>query len=175
MLDVVKHNMKKIYLGLLFVAVLGLVVPTLVIANEPETNNQAAEDDLLELVNEAEDEQIQSTNPTTTSTGKGLKAIGKWGHGKDEEADGFFGARITRKGRFAVFKGVYNLTGEEERNQIVGIMKKGYFNGKIITNEGSVKLTGLYKVDKENRLLKMQWMSPGHAGWAIARVSCVEE
>ena len=54
-------------------------------------------------------------------------------------------------------------------------MKKGYFNGKIIKEDGSeTKFTSLYTIDRGNQLLKMQWMVPHHAGWAIAHVQIVE-
>ena len=44
----------------------------------------------------------------------------------------------------------------DEKQQHVGIMKKGYFNGKIIKEDGTKKnLTGLYKIDRENQLLKI--------------------
>lgn len=171
----VKHNMKKIYLGLLLVAILGLIIPTYVIATEQETEKKETNEPVSKWVDETENQQIESMNPSTsTGSGKGLRLIGKWGHGKDEEADGYVAARITRRGRVGLFRGFYNLTDEDEKTQIVGIMKKGYFNGKIITDEGSVKLTGLYKVDRDEHLLKMQWMSPGHAGWAVGRLSVID-
>lgn len=159
---------------MVFVAILALVIPTLVFAAEPEADETQNNDSLFSEV-EQENKNDSIVECLSEKTGKGLKVIGKWGHGKDEDSDGFFAARITRKGRVGLLKGVYNLTDEEEKTRILGIMKKGYFNGKIITAEGEVKLTGLYKVDKENHLLRMQWMSPGHAGWAIGRLSILEQ
>lgn len=160
--------MKKIYLGLVIAALIGLIVPPLVFAAEIDADDgrrDPIEDEFTSNIDD-EDENVdqQSSNQQC------VRIVGKWGHGKDEEADGFFAAKITRKQRVAVFTGMYNSSGEDDRNQIVGIMKKGYFNGKIITDQQEYKITGLYKIDKENKLLKMQWMTPGHAGWAVARL-----
>ena len=53
-------------------------------------------------------------------------------------------------------------------------MKKGYFNGKIFSYDGETKITGLYKIDRENQLLKLQWMIPFQGGWAVGRISLPE-
>ncbi len=169
----VKIMMKKRYLGMLFVALLALVIPTLVIASEPEEDKKQNNDAFFPESDE-EKENDQVIESLSENDGKGLRVIGKWGHGKDEDPDGYFAARITQRGRVGLLKGVYNLTGEEEKTRIIGIMKKGYFNGRIITDDGEVKLTGFYRVDKEQHLLKMQWMTPGHAGWAVGRLSVFE-
>jgi hypothetical protein len=49
-------------------------------------------------------------------------------------------------------------------------MKNGYFNGKIIRDEGEQKITGLYSIDRENKVFKLQWMVSGNVGWAVGRV-----
>jgi len=167
----VKIMMKKRYLGMVFVAILALVIPTLVIATELKADEKQNNDAFF---SEDEEENDQVMENLSVNTGKGLKVIGRWSHGKDEDSDGYFAARITQRGRVGLLKGVYNLTGEEEKTRIVGIMKKGYFNGRIITDDGEVKLIGFYRVDKEQHLLKMQWMTPGHAGWAVGRLSVFE-
>lgn len=99
-----------------------------------------------------------------------VKIRGIWGHSGDNESDGYFGGRITRRERVGVFKGVYNTTGSDNRTQFVFLMKKGYLNGKIITDEGEYSITGLYKVDKEKNLLKLRWMTAHAEGWAVARI-----
>ena len=99
----------------------------------------------------------------------GLRGI--WGHAGDNESDGYFGARITRRNRVGVFNGLYNTTGNESKTRIVGIMRHGYFNGKIITEDGGkCPVTGLYKINRENQVFKLRWMTPHGTGWAVARI-----
>ena len=169
-----KNNMKKMYLIMFLVASVALLAPTLVFATEsnPEADD---EDEISSVIDEQTAYSLDTVDDTFDCSQGYLKIRGKWGQGKEKDADGFFGGRITRKGRVYVFKGVYNKTGEDERTRIVGFMKKGYFNGKIITDEGEHKITGLYTIDKENKLLKLQWMIPGHAGWAVGRISVPSE
>ena len=107
---------------------------------------------------------------------KYVKIRGVWGLSGDNESDGYFGARIVRRGRFAIFKGLYNKTGNESSGKVFGIMKKGYFNGRVVNPDGeSCKITGLYHVDKEEDLLKMRWMTPLSSGWAIGKIIHPEE
>ena len=133
-----------------------------------------------EYISEDETTDLPDFSDSDECSKKYLKIRGKWGNGKDREFDGYWGGRITLRTnqngiRVGVFKGLFNKTGDDEKQQLVGIMKKGYFNGKIIKEDGSeTKLTGLYKIDRENKLLKMQWMVPHNAGWAIARIQIVE-
>jgi len=101
---------------------------------------------------------------------KYVKLRGMWGLAGDNESDGYFGGQITRRDRFAVFRGLYNKTDNETHGKIFGIMKKGYFNGGIVTPTGEkCRITGLYKIDKENKTLKMRWITPHNAGWAVAK------
>lgn len=107
---------------------------------------------------------------------KYVKIRGIWGLSGDNESDGYFGGRIVRRGRFAVLKGLYNKTDNESFGKVFGIMKKGYFNGRVVNPEGeSCKITGLYHVDKENEILKMRWMTPRLNGWAVGKIILSEE
>lgn len=102
---------------------------------------------------------------------KYVKIRGTWGISGENESDGYFGARIARRGRFAIFKGLYNKTDNETYGKVFGIMKKGYFNGRVVNPAGeSCKITGLYHVDKENNILKMRWMTPHSGGWAVGKI-----
>lgn len=113
---------------------------------------------------------------TADAPQKYVKVIGIWGYTGDNESDGYFGGRITRKGRFGVLRGLYNVTGNESKGKIVGIMKRGYFNGRLTTSNGSkCHITGLYKIDKENHLLKLRWMTPHKSGWAIAKITIPDQ
>ncbi len=96
---------------------------------------------------------------------------GLWGHAGDNKSDGYFGGYIERTGRFGVFKGLYNLTGNESKTRIYGIMKHGYFNGRIINDDGTkCHVVGLYKVDEEEQLLKLRWMTRLGNGWGVGKI-----
>jgi hypothetical protein len=183
-------NMKKIYMLLLCIAACAAMVPTLVLAEGiiEENNADGSYDESLLYDTSSEKDEIEeylneNTDVAAASSDapdqRYLKLRGKWGFGKDKEFDGYFGGRITLRStesghRVGVFRGLYNKTGCDEKYSIVGIMKKGYFNGKVTTAEGVCKCTALYTIDKENHLLKMQWMIPHQAGWAIARIQIEE-
>ena len=100
-----------------------------------------------------------------------VRIKGIWGYMDDRTPDGYFGGKITKKGRFAIFHGVCNETGSENRIPIVGIMKRGYFNGKITTDDRSYRVMGLYKIDMEKHILKLKWMTAYSNGWAVARIN----
>ena len=107
---------------------------------------------------------------------KYAKLKGIWGLAGDNESDGYFGGRLIRRGRSAVFKGVYNKTDNESWGKVFGIMKHGFFNGKVVNPDGrSCRITGLYLIDKENMAFKMRWMTPHSSGWAVARILTGEE
>jgi len=92
---------------------------------------------------------------------------GMWGFEGEEETSGYAGGVVYRKGRVGVFRGLWNKTGDDENGRIVGIIKHGYFNGRVITPEGNAShIIGLYSINKEEQILKMRWMTPGANGWA---------
>ena len=102
---------------------------------------------------------------------KVAKLRGIWGFAGDNESDGYFAGRLVRRNRVGVFKGVYNKTDNESQGKIFGIMKKGYFNGAIITPNGErIRITGLYKIDVEDKTFKLRWMASYAAGWAAAKI-----
>ncbi len=104
------------------------------------------------------------------------KVRGIWGLAGDNESDGYFGGKIVRRGRVAVFKGLYNKTDNETFGKVVGIFKRGYFLGKVVNPEGeSCRITGLYKVDKEEKIFKIRWMTPHLSGWAAGKIIPVED
>ena len=177
-------NMKKIYMLLLLVAAFAVMISTLVLAEEIIEENNVT-DFYDEYSEEYKIESPLNENLEVAAVSSDihdqrcLKVRGKWGFGKDPDFDGYFGGRITiritKSGhRVGIFKGLYNKTDDDEQYAIVGIMKKGYFNGKITTTDGECKFTALYTVDRENHLLKMQWMIPRQAGWAMARIEIKE-
>jgi len=154
--------------------VTALVIPMLVMATT--NHDDAPEDDLLNLFEEQIDSDVLVdglNEQIEEGKANDITVMGKWGYGREQTADGFFAAKLFRRGRVGVFKGVYNVSGEDERTPIVLLLKKGYIVGKIITDSGPVKVTGLYSIDREQELLKMQWMTPGKAGWAVGKISII--
>ena len=179
------------------VAICAAAIPTLVLAEDALNQETVAEKTVNEFLDITPIENVESdvfsleslldeNEPennglfTKTQGKRYVKVRGLWGVGKDNESDGYWGGRLTMRhgpngGRVGVFKGVYNTTDSDEMIRFGGILKKGYFNGKIKDENGSSsKISGLYKFDREKNLLKMQWMVPHHGGWAVARLSAPE-
>ena len=99
------------------------------------------------------------------------KLRGIWGLAGDNELDGYFGGRLIKNPRVIVFQGVYNKTDNKSYGKVIGIMKHGYFNGRLITLSGKkCRIVGLYQLDQENKTLKLRWLTPYKAGWAIAKI-----
>ena len=116
---------------------------------------------------------INDETPTADMAPKKYVTLrGIWGHAGDNESDGYFAARISKKSRRGMFRGVYNTTDNETKGKIFGVMRNGYFHGKIITPEGNkYRITGLYNINRENKTFKMRWMTPGGSGWAVAKIA----
>ena len=123
-------------------------------------------------VEQLDEKQLYDTDePPENDPQKKVVLRGIWGHSGYNESDGYFGAEITRRNRVGVFKGLYNTTGNESKTRILGIMRHGYFNGKIITEDGGkCPITCLYRINRENQLFKLRWMTPHGNGWAVARI-----
>ena len=98
---------------------------------------------------------------------------GIWGDLGDNETKGYTRGIIGRRGRVGFLKGVYNTTdGNGSFGRVYGILKHGYFNGKVITPEGNkIPITGFYRVNREKHVLHLQWMTPNRVGWAHLRYS----
>ena len=162
--------MKKKHILFAIISVFAIWASTLVFA-APVDNEEKSVDNLEETTYGIIEEKLKSSASTTDVTiPESVRIKGVWGYMDDREPDGYFGGKITRKGRFAVFHGLYNETGSEERMHIVGIMKKGYFNGRITTDDGSYRVTGLYRIDMEKHIVKLKWMTARKQGWAIGRI-----
>ena len=169
--------MKKIYGMLVIAGMLLATVPFLAMADPIDECPIAGVDPDAVAIEEEFFQQIEKRPldaddeaPTTDCQPDYVKIRGIWGHSGDNEPDGYFGGRITRRERVGVFKGVYNTTGSDNKTRFALLMKKGYFNGKIITDEGKYSITGLYKIDQEKNLLKLRWMTAHAEGWAVARM-----
>jgi len=164
--------MKKIY-GILAATLLLLVMVPIAVTAEPNVVSK----EVLKQEKPSYEYQYQyqlydsaAGLSEDESSGK-IKVRGIWGHAGDNKSDGYFGGYLTRRGRFGVLKGLYNLTGNETKTRIFGVMKHGYFNGKIIKDDGTkCHVIGLYKVDKEERLLKLRWMTRLGNGWSVGKI-----
>jgi len=179
--------MKKIYTIVLMIATLAVLIPTLVFADETIIDNEdtyiQSDGNINEIIDIEENNELHDgiTSSITKNNliGKQFQIRGKWGKARNEEIDGYFGGILTIKSThnnrlYGIFNGKYNKTDENNNGELIGIMKNGYFNGKIISSDGEIKVTGLYRIDRENQLLKMQWMVPFHAGWAVGRINILD-
>ncbi|RLF53388.1 MAG: hypothetical protein DRN24_01040 [Thermoplasmata archaeon] len=102
---------------------------------------------------------------------KSILLKGIWGYAGDNESDGYLIGKIIRNHRAGVFRGFYNTTNNETRGRIFGVMKHGYFNGRVVTPDGeNCRIVGIYKINKEDRSFKLRWMTPHKTGWAIAKI-----
>jgi hypothetical protein len=153
------------------IVIIALILPMLVVATT-NADDRVKDDIINNLDNQARsDFLLTDLNETPKEKGTdGITLIGKWGHGRDKDSDGFFAAKIFRKGNVGVLKGVFNESGEDERTPFVCFMKKGYLVGNIVLDSHRVKITGLYRLDAEKEIVRMQWMTQGKAGWAVGRI-----
>jgi hypothetical protein len=96
---------------------------------------------------------------------------GIWGDLDDNETKGYTRGIIGKRGRAGFLRGVYNTTdGNGSFGRVYGILKYGYFNGKVITPNGNkIPITGFYRVNREKHVLHLQWMTPNRVGWAHLR------
>lgn len=162
--------MKKIY-GILAATLLLLTMVPIAVTAEPNVVSK----EVMKQEKPAYEYQYKlydlGAGPSDDESSVKIKVRGLWGHAGDNESDGYFGGYLTRRGRFGVFKGLFNLTGNESKTRIFGIMRHGYFNGKIINDDGSkYHVVGLYKVDKEDQLLKLRWMTRLGNGWGVGKI-----
>ena len=164
--------MKKIYGILVAAGILLAMIPVSAMAYSDTEFVPYATAQENTYVEQLDEQQLYAADePLDDGPQEKVVLRGIWGHAGDNESDGYFGARITRRNRVGVFNGLYNTTGNESKTRIVGMMRHGYFNGKIITEDsGKCPVTGLYKISRENQLFKLRWMTPHGTGWAVARI-----
>lgn len=96
---------------------------------------------------------------------------GIWGYTGENESNGYFAGRIVKNPRISIFRGVFNISDNGSKGKIIGIMKAGYFNGRVIMENGTRhRLTGLYDINMEKRTLRIRWMTFHKNGWAVAKI-----
>lgn len=113
-----------------------------------------------------EDEQINITSPSGF-----VKIRGTWGYQESNESIGNFAGRIVKKGNVVHLVGQYRTNDNQTKGKMAGVLIRGYFNGKFTSADGKeYKITGLYKYDKENKTLKIRWMTADYNGWAVGKI-----
>jgi hypothetical protein len=115
--------------------------------------------------------KIDTTLPLSNDTTQ-VKYRGIWGYKESNETCGYLGGILVKRGHVVVLKGQWNNTDNMSKgNIIVGILKRGYFNGRIITqNQTKCCIVGLYRYDAENNLLHLRWMTAQQTGWAHCHI-----
>ena len=88
----------------------------------------------------------------------------------ENETSGYVAGLLSKKGRYGILKGIWNTTDNSSKGKVAGILKKGFFAGKVSYNGSAQRIVGLYKVDKENNSFHMKWMTAGQVGWAHCRI-----
>ena len=107
---------------------------------------------------------------------KRIKFKGIWGFLDENESEGYVGGYLFRRGRVGMLKGLWNRTDNESKGKVYGFLKFGFFNGRVITpTGGKSRITGFYKINKENNTLHIRWMTPRKIGWAHCRLVLPEE
>jgi len=113
--------------------------------------------------------------PTDHPKKRFAEVKGIWGYADENESSGYFAGRIVKNRRVSIFRGVFNTTDNGSKGKIVGIMKLGYFNGRMIMENGAKhRVTGLYDINRENRTLRIRWMTLHENGWAVAKITLPE-
>jgi hypothetical protein len=176
--------MKKRY-GILIMAGLLLAVLSPIALGDPGENGAEVSKDLEnnQMMQASEDPNNDYSygrgNGDTIAFGacseKRLVLRGIWGFQGDNSSDGYLGGHLIRYPRFMVFKGLYNTSNNVEKTRLVGMLRNGYFNGRILVNNNTIcPITGFFRIDREQRLVKLRWMTPHQTGWAVANISLVD-
>jgi len=171
--------MKKICGILIAAGVLLAMVPIATMAYPSVESDQdaIAQDQVALQQNNGVKSQLSDEQQIDINTSSGyVKIHGIWGYAGDNVSDGHFGGRIKKVKNVVHFIGMWNTTCNASKEKIVGVLNRGYFNGNVITPDGSkYRITGLYKVDKEKHLLKLRWMTAGKSGWAVGKIITTDQ
>jgi hypothetical protein len=162
--------MKKIWAIAIIIGMLVMSLNSIVSAESEIEKNSVDENEQLKKIVEVSKEKSKEQMPSLSNKLKKAKFVGVWGYLDDNETDGYVGGILGRKGRFGILKGVWNTTDNLSKGKIVGILKKGFFAGKVSYNGSSQRIAGLYKADYENLVFKIKWMTANKMGWAICQI-----
>lgn len=123
----------------------------------------------IEKTNEVYENSGDDYLPSSDKAPK-VKFRGIWGYAGDNETQGYVGGFLGRRERVGFLKGVWNTTDGSAKGGVAGILKRGFFNGKIVTEDGARRITGLYKIDREKQVLHLRWMTAYKVGWAHCQI-----
>jgi hypothetical protein len=155
--------------------VIDAVEETTVLPDEQENANDESMDDSSRIGDESPENGPGEMNPRSETIDEskkrqGIKFKGIWGFSEDNTTQGYVKGYLRRKSQHGILLGLWNKTGNEECGKIYGKFRLGYFAGRVQNPDGErCHIMGLYKIDKENHLLKMRWMTPHKDGWAVFR------
>jgi len=153
--------------GIIIGVLLFMGASAIVYAKEPLYGNQAIS---ILATNTNKAVKTDTTLPLSNDTPR-VKYRGIWGYEESNETSGYLGGVLVKRERIVVLKGLWNTTDNMTKGHIVGILKRGYFNGQIITqNQTKCRIVGLYRYDAENNLLHLHWMTAQQTGWARCRI-----
>ena len=160
--------MKKQWMtGIIISLLLFVGVGAIVYAQEPLYRNQTVS---MQTINTNKARTTNITLPFSNDTTR-VKFRGIWGYEQLNKTCGYLGGVLVKRERVVVLKGLWNTTDNMTKGKIVGILKRGYFNGRIITqNQTIYRIVGLYRYDSENNLLHLRWMTAQQTGWAHCRI-----
>lgn len=97
-----------------------------------------------------------------------VKFRGIWREGDEK---GKFGGVIIHRGKVNLLRGLWELSNGSKKGKVLGIMRRGYLVGRLIDSNGSKQpLVGLYKINREKKVLMMKWMTPSREGKAVAKI-----
>ncbi|MCX6663984.1 MAG: hypothetical protein NTZ75_07030 [Euryarchaeota archaeon] len=160
--------MKKQWITGIIIGVLLLMgASAIVYAKEPLYGDQAIS---IQATSDNKAVKTDATLPLSNDTPR-IKCKGIWGYEGSNETYGYLGGVLVKRERVVVLKGLWNTTDNMTKGNIVGILKRGYFNGIIITqNQTKCRIVGLYRYNAENNLLHLRWMTAQQTGWAHCRI-----
>ncbi|VVB61237.1 Uncharacterised protein [uncultured archaeon] len=155
--------MKKQWMtGIIISMLLLMGAGAIVYAQEPLYRDQTVS---MQAKNTNKAGTTDTTIPLSNDTSR-VKFRGIWGYQRSNETSGYLGGVLVKRERVVVLKGLWNTTDNMTKGKIVGIIKRGYFDGRIITqNQTTCRIVGLYRYDAENNLLHFRWMTAQQTGW----------
>ncbi len=161
--------MKKQWMtGIIIGMLLFMGASAIVYAKEPLYSDQAVS---LQTISDNKAVQTDTTLPLFNNDTSEVKYRGIWGYEGSNETCGYLGGILVKRERVVVLKGLWNTTDNMTKGNIVGILKRGYFDGRIITqNQTKCRIVGLYRYNEENNLLHLRWMTAQQTGWAHCRI-----
>jgi len=113
----------------------------------------------------------QTGNSTKKNDIQKIKFQGVWGYDSDNQTQGCIRGFIGKRNHNGILKGLWNTTENSVHGKITGILRKGFFNGRYTLENGtSFRITGLYRIDKENKTLKIRWITAKTTGWALLKL-----